>query len=249
LKKYPEDYGFIEYYKKKKIIAIVIMVVLALIIFIIGLLVNDGSKKNVFTVVSILFVLPAAKFLTTLIITLPQKNVAKEEYDKFKSYVSNRGNLFPAVVITSEKKVMYMDYIYVGESEVIGLVNENQANKKRGTDANYVQNYLRDGVNNYADGYKVLVVDSRKKFENQLRDVSKKASGKAAGEASGKVSSKEEDSRDSRKAEVSEKAETSRKAEVNESASNSDVATDKARDRKAEERENVLSYVYSLIVQ
>ncbi|MCR5624890.1 MAG: hypothetical protein K6G11_06545 [Lachnospiraceae bacterium] len=177
-KKSPGDYGYITYMKKSVAIKIVILLVIALTIFFVGFFLNDKSNRNVFTIVAILFVLPGARYLTRLIITIPQKNVPEEEFTKFNSYVNKEtGLLISAVVITSEEKVMCMDYIYVGNNAVIGLCRAKKKGKKYESSPKYIQDYLKDGVRGISDKYKVLVVDSEKKFEEELKLVSRKKDG------------------------------------------------------------------------
>jgi transcriptional regulator with XRE-family HTH domain len=161
--------------KKRDIIRIVILVIIAAAIFVTGLLLNDMSNKNVFTIVAILFSLPVAKILTRLIIIFPSKQVESDEYDEVVGAAEKKGceyKLFPSVVITSEKKVMYMDYIFIIKGVVIGLVRNKKTLDKNGLQ--YVQDYLKKGVNNYGSGYTVRMHKDSHKFLEDLKGIKEK---------------------------------------------------------------------------
>ena len=73
------ELGYLEYKKKKAVLGTVAMAVIGLAIFIIGLFLNKMSNKNIFTVVAVLFALPAAKFLVAYIVAFPYHTVGKRE--------------------------------------------------------------------------------------------------------------------------------------------------------------------------
>lgn len=71
------ELGYLEYKKKKAVLGTVAMAVIGLAIFIIGLLLNKMSNKNIFTVVAVLFAYSGCKILVAYIssfrITLSEK--------------------------------------------------------------------------------------------------------------------------------------------------------------------------------
>ena len=171
----PGNLDYTKKLKKSDIIKIVVLVIIAAAIFVTGLLLNDMSNKNVFTIVAILFSLPVAKILTRLIIIFPSKQVKSDEYEEVVGAAEKKGceyKLFPSVVITSEKKVMYMDYIFIIKGVVIGLVRNKKTLDKNGLQ--YVQDYLKKGVNNYGSGYTVRMHKDSHKFLEDLKGIKEK---------------------------------------------------------------------------
>ena len=76
--------GYLTKRKKAEILWIVFFVVLGVAIFLTGYL-WSGVRANIFTVMAVLLVLPAAKHLVALIAMFRKKGVTKERYDKVKS--------------------------------------------------------------------------------------------------------------------------------------------------------------------
>ena len=71
-------------------------------------------------------------------------------------------SLYTDLVITSQEKVMNLDFVAVGNRQVLGLVNEKEK------ELAYIRNYLTKGVQNWGNGYKVKIMDSEKLFLNEL---------------------------------------------------------------------------------
>lgn len=159
------DYGYIRNRKKNALIGVFMMVAIGLIVFLIGLLLNDMSNRNVFTVAAVLFVLPGAKFLVRFIVTFPYNSVEKERYDNIKSHVGENMQLYADMIITSSEKVMHLDFVVVGNRQVIGLVGRDKQ------DISYIRKYLSDGVGNWGESYKVKILDSEKIFLKELDSV------------------------------------------------------------------------------
>ena len=74
------NYGYIKYEKAKRTLITAIMFAIPLIIFFTGLR-QTGTRKNLFTLVAILGVLPTAKWATSMIMILLQKPVDRKVYD------------------------------------------------------------------------------------------------------------------------------------------------------------------------
>ena len=62
------NYGYITYKKKTSLGMALLMVLIGLGIFVVGLLLNKMSGRNVFSIFGMLMVLPMAKYLTTYIV-------------------------------------------------------------------------------------------------------------------------------------------------------------------------------------
>lgn len=116
------DFGYIQARKRKALLGTILMAVIGVAIFVTGLLLNKMSNRNVFTIIAVLFVLPGAKFLVAYIVTFPYQSVSRERYDKVKSALTENMTLYTDLVITSSEKVMHLDFIAVGNGQVIGLV-------------------------------------------------------------------------------------------------------------------------------
>ena len=65
------EFGYIRTRKRRALTGTLLMAVIGIAVFVVGLLLNKMSNRNIFTVIAILFVLPGAKNLVALIVTFP----------------------------------------------------------------------------------------------------------------------------------------------------------------------------------
>ncbi len=158
-------YGYIVSRKKRVILWMVCLVGIALAIYILGLILNKMSYRNIFTVAAVLFVLPIAKQMVALILLFPYHSVQQERYQKVADKLPEGVELFTDLVITSSEKVMHLDFIVVGQKQVIGLLGDG---KQQLSD---VRPYLTKGVQNWGSDYKVKIVDSEKIFLQELQNI------------------------------------------------------------------------------
>ena len=73
--------------------------------------------------------------------------------------------LYTDLVITSPEKVMNLDFVAIGNGQVVGVTAEKEK------ELSYIRNYLTKGVQNWGNGYKVKIVDSEKLFISELERV------------------------------------------------------------------------------
>lgn len=162
------EYGYITKSKKYDIIKMLIYVGIALAIFVVGLLLNKMSYVNVFTIVAILFVLPWARVLVEYILLFPYHTPEQKDYEKWKAAVPKGSRLLSDIIITSTEKSMGLDFMVLGSGYVFGLaVKEKQDNQ-------YVQNYLKKGVEQNSNAYQVKIFQKEKDFENAIKSAKAK---------------------------------------------------------------------------
>ena len=160
------SYGYIKNCKRKKIVAMAVLMAAAVVIFTIGLFLNKFSKANIFTVVAILLVLPWAKVLTAYIVMFPYHTPSKEQYKEVKRFETEGLRIYSDLVITSEEKVMNLDFLVIGNQKVYGVIGkENQ-------DLAYINQYLKKGITNQTNGMDVKMVKEFKQFLPLVKGVS-----------------------------------------------------------------------------
>ena len=110
-KKDKMEYGYITYKKNTLLLQMLSMVAIGVTVFLLGLLLNKGDLANIFTVIAILFVLPAARYLTVWIVLMPFASAEKQEYQSMCDQVEEHGLLVSDLVFTSSERVMHLDYM------------------------------------------------------------------------------------------------------------------------------------------
>ena len=68
------DYGYYSYEKKRRVAIVAFLFGLCLVIFLTGYIMT-GTRKNMFTLIAILGVLPSARWAVSMIMVLLQKNI------------------------------------------------------------------------------------------------------------------------------------------------------------------------------
>ncbi len=158
-------YGYINSRKKKALTGVILMVAAGLAVFITGLLLNKMSNRNIFSVIAVLFVLPGAKYLVRFIITFPYHSADRETYNRIKGHTDGKMQLYADMLVTSSEKIMFLDFIAVGNKYVIALASS------KNQEIQYIKKYLSDGVHNWGDGYKVKVLDNEKNFLREIDNI------------------------------------------------------------------------------
>lgn len=159
------DYGYINSRKRRALAGVCAMAVAGIAVFIAGLLLNKMSNRNIFSVMAVLFVLPGAKYLVRFIVTFPYHPASQESYNKAKEHTGTKMQLYSDMLVTSSEKVLFLDFIAIGNKHVIAL----SGSKKQ--EIPYIRKYLSDGVSNWGDGYKVKVFDNEKSFLREIDNV------------------------------------------------------------------------------
>lgn len=159
------EYGYISWRKRRILLWVVILTIMAVAIYVGGFLLSGKSNKNVFTMVAVLFALPIAKQLVALILLFPYHSVSRERYQMVKDKLSAGMELMTDLVITSSEHVMHLDFVAVGQNQVIALLGEGKQELVE------VRTYLSKGVHNWGSDYKVKILESEKVFLQELQKV------------------------------------------------------------------------------
>lgn len=160
------EFGYLSRRKKRVVFWLILLMFLAVAIYLSGLILNKMSNRNVFTVIAVLFALPIAKQLVALIVLFPYHSVTQESYRNVADHLPEGMELMADLVITSSEHVMHLDFVAIGQNQVIGLLGEGKQQLSE------VRTYLSKGVHNWGSDYKVKIVGSEKLFTQELQKVS-----------------------------------------------------------------------------
>jgi len=161
------EYGRINAEKKKNIIGALSMVAIGVAIFVLGLCLNKFEKTNIFSVVAVLFVLPMARYLTTVIVLLPYKTPEKSLYEQVKGAIPEGSILFSDYVFTSGERAMGMSFFVLTGNELIGLAMGEKEKKEKMTE------YLTTELKRRAIPGKVIIHKEKEKFFAALKKIDK----------------------------------------------------------------------------
>lgn len=151
-------HGYIKYKKNKQLRDTITIALVGIIIFVVGYLLNDNSKNNVFTILAILLALPGAKMLVGYIVVAPYHSMNDKEYEQVCKVISPSVAMISDLVITSPDKVMNLDVVVVDDHQVIALQG------KEGQDISYIQTYLMRTIKNQGYSFEVKVLTDFSEF-------------------------------------------------------------------------------------
>jgi hypothetical protein len=154
------EYGYIRNQKKINMIWLFVFVLIGVAIFVCGYLLTK-TRANIFTVIAVLMVLPAAKRVVALVVMVPRKGVDRERYEKVSQAVGG-GILFTDYVFTSSEKIMHLDFLLIKNGNVLGVTASSRQ------DVDYMKKYLTDSVHKAASEFHTKVFDSDEEMFRHL---------------------------------------------------------------------------------
>lgn len=170
------EFGYIKNQKKINIIWLFVFVLIGVAIFVCGYLLTR-TRANIFTVIAVLMVLPAAKRVVALVVMMPRKGVDRERYERV-SQVAGGDILFTDYVFTSSEKIMHLDFLLIKNGNVLGVTAPSRQ------DVEYMKKYLTDSVHKAASEFHIKVFGSD---EEMLRYLDKLTQAEADQERTEKV--------------------------------------------------------------
>ena len=85
------EYGYLKQKKQKALSGTILMVLIGIVIFVVGLLLNKMEATNIFTVIAVCMVMPAAKYFVSYVVLFPYKPITVETKERLDSYAKVRG--------------------------------------------------------------------------------------------------------------------------------------------------------------
>ena len=78
------SFAYIKKKKKRQLLLVFLMLLIGVVMFMVGMFMNQFERSNLCTMLAILMVLPATKFLVIYIVLFPYKTVSKARYEMVK---------------------------------------------------------------------------------------------------------------------------------------------------------------------
>lgn len=157
------EYGYLKQKKQEVLCHTLLMVLTGLAIFAVGLLLNKMEASNVFTIVAICMVLPAAKSFVSVIILAPYKPMAPEVKERLASYAKEGDTVLYDVVFTSSEKIMHLDCIYVTGHQIIGYTSRTKDKVQ------VIQEYFKKELKLRCISYAVYMATEEKQLKDRMK--------------------------------------------------------------------------------
>ena len=156
-------YGYVRYEKKRRLLVTIGMFVMPLAILIAGLIICNGDKNNIFTVIAVVGCLPGCKSMVGLIMMMMQKSAKKETVEEIQGHAGNLLMLYE-MFFTKEQDSLMVDAVAVCGYEVDGYTTHAKSRKQIEDCEKHIGKLLR------ANGYKnhVKIFDQMKPYLERL---------------------------------------------------------------------------------
>lgn len=157
------EYGYLKERKQRALTGTFLMVLIGLAIFVLGLLLNKMEVTNVFTVIAICMVMPAAKYFVSYVVLFPYQPISVETKERLDSYAKEEDTVLFDVVFTSSEKVMHLDCIYVTGHQIIGYTSRTKDKVQ------VIQDYFKKELKLRAISYAVYIATEEKQLKDRMK--------------------------------------------------------------------------------
>ena len=157
------QYGYLKQRKQKALYGTFLMVLIGVAIFVLGLLLNKMEATNLFTVIAVCMVMPAAKYFVSYVVLFPYKPMDAETKERLDSYAKEGDTVLYDVVFTSSEKVMHLDCIYVTGHQIIGYTSRAKDNVQ------IMQDYLKKELILRCLSYVVYIATEEKQLKDRMK--------------------------------------------------------------------------------
>lgn len=144
------EYGYVRWEKLRRLLMTALLLVLPLAFFILGLVLNKGDRKSIYTVIAIVGCLPACRSMVGMLMMWMQGSVNAGEYEKISGRAGKLEMAYELYITSYEKNIMLEAVAVCGE-EVACYAERVKEQKDIPLMEGHIQKLLR------ANGYKAHV--------------------------------------------------------------------------------------------
>lgn len=156
--------GYLHRLKIRKVLLTAALFVSAVVMFVGGQKMFE-TKANIFTIMAVLTMLPAAKGMVAVIVTFPYHSVSAAIYEEVAKAVPQGCQVMTDMLISSPEKLMYVDFAVLGGRDLICLVTDKKGAGKE------VQNYLSEALKIRKFDYRFRVTTEKEHFLREIRQI------------------------------------------------------------------------------
>lgn len=155
--------GYIRYEQKKRFLITLGLFALPMIVFITGLVMTDGNKNNIFTVIAMVGCLPACRSTVSFIMMMLQKPMDVKTYETIQSHTGELVMSYEMYITKETDSLMVEAAAFCGEEVACYTSRAKSAEQISGCEA-YLSKILR------ANGYRchVKIFDKEKAYLERL---------------------------------------------------------------------------------
>ncbi len=144
------DYGYIQRQKKVRLIRTIILYAAAFAILGIGLYLNNGSKRNVYTIIAMIGIIPSSMSLVSMIMMWMRKPMEESLYREIRSHAGSLMMMYELFLTTREKNLFLDAAAICGE-----YISAYTSTDPKKADIPFMEEHIRTTMK--SNGYHVFV--------------------------------------------------------------------------------------------
>lgn len=170
-KKRKGEYGYVRSQKVVRLIRTIALFVLAFAILIIGLILNDGDRKNIYTVIAMVGCVPACMSLVSAIMMWLRRPMQASLYKDIQEHADGLYMLYELYMTTREIS-LFLDAAAVSGDYVMAYTSEKN---RKASDIRYMEEHITKTVRQDGEQVMVKIFTQEKAFLERLDTLRAKA--------------------------------------------------------------------------
>lgn len=162
-------YGYIRYQKKIRLLRTVLCFAVAFAIYLIGYLLNDGDRKNIYTIIAMLGIIPASLSCVGTIMMCMRKPMDSALYRDIKS-AAGKLDVAYELYFTTHDTNLYVDAAVVADGTVAAFTHEDVKQDV----IHFMEDHIEKSLRASGHKRKVKIFQNEKQFLERLRQMDSK---------------------------------------------------------------------------
>ena len=159
------EYGYIRRQKRVRLIKTILFFALAFAVFFVGVYLNHGDKRNIYTVIAMVGVIPSAMAAVSAIMIWLRPSMDAQLYQEISAASGNLQMLYELFLTTREKN-LYLDAVMINSDQVLAYTHENTSASELHFFEEHITKTLRASGNKR--NVKIFDSGSKKQFLSRI---------------------------------------------------------------------------------
>jgi len=163
-------YGYIKDQKYRRTLKTICLFLIPIAIFLVGFVLNQGDRRNIYTIIAIVGVIPAAMAAVSMIMMYLRKPISESLYNEIKSEAGQATMLYE-LYLTTEKNSMFLDAVLLYGTSVVAYCDREMPVDKVNKMQVHIKNCMKiEGIDS---SVKIFDIHSKKSFFERLASARK----------------------------------------------------------------------------
>ena len=165
------EYGYIRRQKRVRLIRALVLYAAAFAVYYIGYRLNHGDRRNIYTVIAVVGIIPASMAAVSTIMMWMRKPMDPALFREV-SAVSGNLHMLYELFLTTRDKNLYLDVVLVSQDQVIAYTREES---RPAADIRFFEEHVTKTLRASGYGRKVKIFTAKKQFLSRVEILNSRA--------------------------------------------------------------------------